>query len=299
MVKICINVMGIFRRLTTQSVEASAFTITITTTLANTTFTLPIADYSGLTPNFNVNWGDGSSGTILSSSSASKIHTYVSAGSYTITIAGFMPSFRVNNTTAIKGLITGIVNWGTVGLRQVDFYGCTKITSIPSPDKTTSLSDVENFTRFMSNTGITSIPSGIFDNSLAVINFTDVFSFTNITTIPSGLFTNNTLVTTFNSSFNNCLLLSSYPSNLFDTNINAVNFSSTFRLCKSLTFPQQFTYNTNVTTFGNVYYMSSTSNAMSGVAPSIWTRSPIPYGVGAFHNCTGLSNYGSIPANFI
>ena len=274
--------MGIFRRLTTQSVEASAFTITITTTLANTTFTLPIADYSGLTPNFNVNWGDGSSGTILSSSSASKIHTYVSAGSYTITIAGFMPSFRVNNTTAIKGLITGIVNWGTVGLRQVDFYGCTKITSIPSPDKTTSLSDVENFTRFMSNTGIT-----------------DVFSFTNITTIPSGLFTNNTLVTTFNSSFNNCLLLSSYPSNLFDTNINAVNFSSTFRLCKSLTFPQQFTYNTNVTTFGNVYYMSSTSNAMSGVAPSIWTRSPIPYGVGAFHNCTGLSNYGSIPANFI
>jgi hypothetical protein len=37
---------------------------------------------------------------------------------------------------------------------------------------------------------------------------------------------------------------------------------------------------------------------MSGTAPSLWTRVPQPYGVGAFKNCTGLSNFASIPSNF-
>jgi len=288
--------MGIARRLSSQSnavAQPFQFTIQIG---AGGSFTLPLVDYNGLTPNFVVTWGDGNSNTITSSTDSNRLHTYASAGTYQISITGFVPGFIVNNTTAIKSLIKSVDAWGTVGFRQVNFYGCISVTTLPTDY--IGLQDVEVFSSFMRNTGITSIPSGIFQYSTNASNFSDAFSFTNITSIPSGLFTNNVNASVFGSTFNSCLLLASYPSNLFDTCINAVNFSSTFRLCKLLTSPLQFTYNTQVTTFSNVYYMSSTSNSMSGTAPTIWLRSPQPYGAGAFHNCTGLSNYSSIPANF-
>ena len=88
------------------------------------------------------------------------------------------------------------------------------------------------------------------------------------------------------------------PSTLFDQNTTAVNFSGTFYNCRALTNVLQFTYNTSVTIFNNVYYMSSTSNALTGTAPTLWTRTPTPSGTRAFYNCIGLTNYASIPSNF-
>jgi hypothetical protein len=44
--------------------------------------------------------------------------------------------------------------------------------------------------------------------------------------------------------------------------------------------------------------MSSTTNALVGNAPTLWTRTPTPSGIDAFNNCIGLSNFASIPANF-
>ena len=285
--------MGIARRLTPTAMKAFEFTISVG---AGDIFTLPLVDYIALTPNFNVSWGDGTDNIILSSTDTNRIHTYASAGTYTISILGFCPGFIVNDTASIKNLITSITQWGNVGFRQVNFYGCSNLTSLATDYE--GLVDVELFSSFMRNTGITTIPSDIFKYAINALNFSDAFSFTNITTIPSGLFTYNTNAGVFSSTFNNCLLLASYPSDLFDTCINAVNFSSTFRLCKLLTFPLQFTYNTQVTTFNNVYNMSLTSNSMSGTAPSLWTRNPLPFGVGAFRNCTGLTNYASIPSYF-
>jgi hypothetical protein len=44
--------------------------------------------------------------------------------------------------------------------------------------------------------------------------------------------------------------------------------------------------------------MVSTTNSMSGTAPTLWLRVPEPLGTAAFRNCTGLSNFASIPVNF-
>jgi hypothetical protein len=44
--------------------------------------------------------------------------------------------------------------------------------------------------------------------------------------------------------------------------------------------------------------MSSTTNSLAGSAPTLWLRSPVPSGTAAFRNCTGLTNFASIPANF-
>ena len=63
------------------------FRFTITTTAANTVFTLPATSTDN---NFEVDWGDTNTETITA---ASPTHTYVTAAEYQIKITGFMPLF--------------------------------------------------------------------------------------------------------------------------------------------------------------------------------------------------------------
>ncbi len=298
--------MSIARKLIPSGEEQFPFKIQITTTASNTVFTVPLVDYGALTPLLTISWGDSTSSPLISSSSSTdRIHTYVSPGTYTITISGFMPGFVVNNNSAIRGLITSIVQWGVVGLRTINFYGCSNLTSIPGSGTLsgvggyTGLSEVVSFASFMRSTRISSIPSDIFDYSPNATTFTNTFeSILTLTSVPSGLFDNVPNATTFASCFSACTAITSVPNDLFDQNINAVNFSSTFRNCRALTNVLQFTFNTQVTIFNNIYNMSSTSNALTGTAPELWNRTPTPSGTAAFRNCTGLSNYAAIPVNW-
>ena len=299
--------MGIARRLAESDASQSfPFVFKVTTTTANTVFTCPLTDFGGLTPNLVIDWGDGSSSPVITASnSVNRVHTYVSAGTYTVTISGTMPGFQVNNNISIRNLITELVQWGTVGLRTVNFYGCINLTAIPGSSSLsgvggyTGLIDVLNFSNFMNGTRITAIPSDIFDYSPNATIFASAFAtISTLTTVPSGLFDNVTSAVSFASCFFACTALTSVPSTLFDQNINVTTFSSTFRNCRALTNVLQFTFNTNVSTFTQVYNMSSTSNALIGTAPEIWNRVPTPAGTDAFNNCTGLSNFASIPLNF-
>jgi putative Holliday junction resolvase len=128
--------MSIARKLIpSDSATVFPFVFRITTTAANTVFTCPLSDYSGLTPVLNINWGDGNTSPLITASnSVNRIHTYVSPGTYTISISGFMPGFTVNNNSGIRNLITELVQWGIVGLRSVNFYGCVNLTVIPGSD---------------------------------------------------------------------------------------------------------------------------------------------------------------------
>ena len=299
--------MGIARRLAESDASQSfPFVFKVTTTSANTVFTCPLTDFGGLTPNLVINWGDGSSSPLITASnSVNRVHTYVSAGTYNVTISGTMPGFQVNNNTSIRNLITELVQWGTVGLRTINFYGCVNLTAIPGSTSLsgvggyTGLIDVLNFSNFMNGTRITAIPSDIFDYSPNATIFASAFAtISTLTTVPSGLFDNVTSAVSFASCFFACTSLTNVPSTLFDQNINVTTFSSTFRNCRALTNVLQFTFNTNVSTFTQVYNMSSTSNALIGTAPEIWNRVPTPAGTDAFNNCTGLSNFASIPLNF-
>jgi hypothetical protein len=296
--------MGIFRRLVPLDGGGIPvpFKIQVTTTSNGQIFTLPLVGFGSFATDIQVDWGDGIINVITSPTDSNRIHTYVTAGVYTIEIIGQMPGFKVNNNAGIRSLITGIIDFGRVGLRTLDFNGCTNITSIPASGTMEAgyngLNNVISFAGFMRGTGITSIPADIFDFSTSTTTFSDIFSFTSVTAIPSGLFDSSVNANSFASAFNSCTLLNTYPINLFASSPNVINFSSTFRNCLSLTFAQQFTANTFVTTFDNVYNMSTTSNALDGNAPLIWTRSPTPSGTAAFRNCTGLDNFASIPLNF-
>ena len=299
--------MGIARRLAeSDSTQAFPFVFQITTTSVNTIFTCPITDYVGLTPQLTINWGDSSTSPLItSSSSVNRIHTYVSSGTYTITITGLMPGFQVNNNLGIRSLITSIIQFGTVGLRTLNFYGCINITSIPSSASLSAvggydgLNEIISFSNFMNGTSITSIPSDMFDFSPNVTSFASAFALiSTITTIPTGLFDNVPLVTSFASCFFACANLTTVPLTLFDQNINVTSFSGTFRNSRAIVDVLQFTYNTAVTTFTNLYNMSSTSNALSGTAPELWNRVPTPAGTNAFNNCINLTNFASIPPTF-
>jgi hypothetical protein len=294
--------MGIFRKLIPADDDTLAFRVEVTISSPNTGFTLPLVNVGTLTPNLTVRWGDGDIDNIRSVNDGNRFHTYISPGVYEISIIGFMPGWKVNNDVSIRNLITAIVDFGRVGLRTLDFFGCSNITSIPASNTMvigySGLAEVISFAGFMRSTGITAIPTDIFQSSPNAQTFTDIFSFTQITSIPSGLFSSNTLATIFSSAFNGCTLLSSYPLDLFNNCPNVVNFSSTFRNCKLLTQPIQFTFNTQVNTFANIYNMDSTTNSMSGTAPTLWLRLPEPLGTAAFRNCIGLSNFNVIPINW-
>jgi hypothetical protein len=297
--------MGIFRRLVPLDGggEPIPFKIQVTTTSNGQIFTLPLVSFGSFATDIEVAWGDATpTSTITSVGDSDRIHTYATAGVYTVEIIGQMPGFKVNNNAAIRSLITGIIDFGRVGLRTLDFNGCTNITSIPASGTMEvgyrGLNNIISFAGFMRGTGITSIPADIFDFSPSATTFSDIFSFTSVTAIPTGLFDNSTNANSFASAFNSCTLLNTYSANLFASSTNAINFSSTFRNCLALTFAQQFTANTSVTIFDNVYNMSTTSNALDGNAPTLWSRSPTPSGTDAFNNCTGLDNFASIPLNF-
>lgn len=300
--------MAIYKRLIPQGTEGGGaggtpyFKFVVTTTTTNQIFTLPLVEFADFAVDIDVDWGDSNNNTITSIDDPNKSHTYSSVGVYTVTIIGDLPGFNVNNNSSIRSAITSILDFGQVGLRTLDFFGCNNITSIPSANTMAigyaGLGNVISFANFMRGTGITTIPSSIFSYSSGANVFSDAFSFTPITGIPSGLFNNNTNAVNFSSTFNGCTSLSTYPATLFDTCVNVTNFSATFRNCRQLTSCLTFTNNTAVTTFDNLYFMSTTTNSLDGNAPTLWSRTPTPSGTAAFRNCIGLDNYASIPSNW-
>lgn len=291
--------MSIARRLITSAGSGEVLPFQFQLTVGNgQLYELPLVTVGGTQPNIQVSWGDGSSSPIIQNvTDIERYHTYASAGTYTVSIIGSLPGFRVDNSV-YKLLYTDIVDWGNVGLRSVNFYGCTNITTIPGG--AIGLSRVTQFNNTFRNTNITSIPSDLFTLAVSAESFTDTFSFTKITSVPANLFDSCTSATSFSSTFNACTSLVSVPNELFRYNTQVINFSSTFRNNRALTNIPTFQYNPNVTVFTNIFNMSSTTNGSAswGTVEALWDREPEPLGTNAFNNCTGIANYASIPVNW-
>jgi len=291
--------MSIARRLITTAGGGEILPFEFELTVgAGQLYELPIVTVSGTQPKIQVRWGDGNTSLLIENvSDIERFHTYSSAGTYIVSIIGSLPGFRVDNSS-YKLLYTNIIDWGNVGLRSINFYGCTNITTIPGG--ASGLSRVTQFNNTFRNTNITSIPSDLFSLATSAESFVDTFSFTRITSIPNNLFDSCTNATSFSSTFNACTSLISVPVELFRYNTKIINFSSTFRNNRALTNIPTFQYNPNVTIFTNIFNMSSTTNGSAswGNVEALWDREPEPLGTAAFRNCTGITNYASIPVNW-
>ena len=174
------------------------FRFTITTTSANTVFTLPATSADN---NFMIDWGDTNTQTITS---ASPTHTYATAGAYQIKINGLMPIFSFNNGGS-AALVTSLDNMGDTGLENMNgfMYGCTSLTS----------ADLNNF-------------GTPFSVSQAFQGCTSLTTFTTVTF-------NTSRINIFNNFIRACSALTGFDCRHWDTS-NVRSFLAIFAECSAL-----------------------------------------------------------------
>ena len=180
------------------------------------------------------------------------------------------------------------------------FYGCKNLTgSIPAglfANKPLVTTYFETFRGCENLEG--SIPESLFASSPLVTSFEYTFQeCKNLTgSIPAGLFANNPEVKSFACTFYVCSSLSgSIPAGLFENNTKVTSFELTFASCSGLggAIPSGLFANTpDVTTF---YRTFSRCSGLSGSALPLWNNFPSAEGKGCYNDCTGLSDYSTIP----
>ena len=166
------------------------------------------------------------------------------------------------------------------------FYNCSGLTgSIPENLFANNTAVTDFRYTFQNCRGLTSIPENLFSNNTAVTVFINTFYYcTGLTSIPENLFSNNTKVTSFSRTFNSCFGLTSIPENLFSNNTKVASFSYTFSGCTGLTG------NVPTDTDGTPIYNRSGEGKEGYAVVTNYT--------GCFYNCTGLTDYSSIPTDW-
>ena len=87
---------------------------------------------SGYNYNFTVDWGDGSStSTVTAHDDSDRIHTYVNAGEYTVTISGLVEAWYFNNTGPSMLMLRQVTNLGDVGWKNLE--GAFRVAAISQP----------------------------------------------------------------------------------------------------------------------------------------------------------------------
>ena len=96
----------------------------------NHQFTLPLKADPSLSYNFTVDWGDGSKGEVTSFNDSDKVHTYTTAGDYTIKIVGTCEGFQ-NSVKASRDHLLEVINLGNMGWKDLSeaFFGNTHLTT--------------------------------------------------------------------------------------------------------------------------------------------------------------------------
>jgi len=210
---------------------------------------------SFVTPNYDVDWGDGSVETGITATN--KDHTYSTAGIYTIKItpaegSTFRPEHYgtpdfATNLTKVTGTggsqlgtdlqkayreTTSLTSFGTIDTSSVTsfqaaWHGCSGLTSFPLID-TSSATNFQN--AWLSCSGLTSFPALDTSN---VTNFQDTWNgCTGFTSFPALDMSSGT---DFRGAWFGCTSLTSFPS---ITPTSGTDFGAAWRNCTSLaTYP--------------------------------------------------------------
>jgi surface protein len=226
------------------------FAMTVRTTAANETFTIPCQDVG--TFNASVDWGDGSSSTVTTYNDADLVHTYASAGDHAISISGTFPNINFADA-GDKSKVIAVTNLGQVGWQSfIDaFYGCGNMTSFTSGVTDTS-SVTSMLGMFSSCASLTSLDLSNFDTS-SVTDMDFMFSgTTQLQSVDVSSFDTSS-VTTMYQMFVLASSLTSLDVSSFNTS-SVTNMSGMFWVCSSLTSLNISNFNTSsVTTMENMF----------------------------------------------
>ena len=287
------------------SFNSGNFKFQITTTGNGQSFTLPIAG-GGATykQNFVVNWGDGNKSNITAYNS-NAVHTYATAGTYTIEMNGICQWFCFANAGS-KTLVKQLVSFaGDIGFKVLNFYGCTNLNTLVSFGTLRSLITATNL--FNGCTSLTTIPSGIFAGCPAVTDFSYSFSACNnvgFTSLPADLFRYNTLVTNLSYAFYGSIYISSLPSGLIGS-VADVNTSAIFQSCPLTSIdPDVFRYFTGaVTGLAGIF---GSQSGLTSIPTGLFQYNTLATSFSAtFSNCstlatipTGLFDHNTLVTTF-
>lgn len=216
---------------------------------------ITIPTYSGLTYDYDVDWGDTNTDSNLTGDAT---HTYATAGTYTVTITGTFPAIHFN-FGGDKEKILRVTQWGNIEWQTMGsaFFGCTnlEITASDSPD----LSTVADMTYMFRSSGVTDEDFSGWDTG-SVTTMIGVFQDTSFDGDISGWDTSN--VTTMTGLF--------YGNTAFNSDISSWDTSSVTAINDMFTGATSFNINigawdvSNVTNFSSMFFNASSFNKNIG-----------------------------------
>ena len=194
-------------------------------------------------------------------------------GTYEIRIKGKIEHLCFTST--YRNCLRKVKQWGTLGMKYIDFYNCDYLTEIALPTKG-SFKELEDI-RFESCENLTSIPDKLFENCPKLIEFNNTFKdCTGLTDIPERLFYKCYNAKSFDWTFWGCTGLTNISENLFVNCENVESFNQTFRECTN--------------------YQGNPIKLWERVENGSMTNyEGIPDGEGCFYNCINLNGYYEIP----
>lgn len=300
-----------------QTGDGPWFKFTVSISAANTSITLPL--FSTGAYDFVIDWGDGSAnGIVTTYNDADASHTYTATGNYQIKMIGICSDFRVLGG-GIKNYITTVDAWGTMGFTALNFDGCSNLVSLPA-GPITGAPRMNTYVYFLRNcTSLSSIPANIFDLSSEFLTTNSAFAYafenTGITTVPAGLFDYavNCSTSAFLRTFGDCANLETLPNYLFRKNTSALSWQACFVNCPKLQQNEWLFYASgeestrflNQSPIFRSCFSRTTFTGTQGKAPELWncsfgTGTPDTaycwYGAG--NSTTSLTNYASIPGTW-
>jgi len=139
---------------------------------------LPLTNVGGY--DFVVKWGDGTKSRITNYNQAEVMHTYTTAGTYTLTITGYIKGWRFNNAED-RLKILSISRWGCLRFNQNSaFYGCANLT-LNSVSDLINLSDTTTIAAFFRGCNLLTSVGRINEwNTSHITLFSGMFQETNL-----------------------------------------------------------------------------------------------------------------------
>ncbi len=264
----------------------SPFVYTVTTG-SDKKSAIPFTLYNTSNTTFCVDWGDGTFSVLQSSNyqqynTLASVHTYETAGTYTITVdcnnwnnvylmqtylhiyGSDSYSLNSNLSTLGRGPVIPIYYWRTTvtafNSPLPHFKGTQTYTDDPSDYEDEINETFNNRIILQYCDALQSLPSNLFTNNTSISTLANCFEgCISLQSIPLDIFNTCVNVTSFERCFYGCTSLTTVPNELFNRNIAVTTFSECFSDCTSLvTIPEEiFNTNTNVTSFNYCFYHCS------------------------------------------
>ena len=264
---------------TTTTVVPIPFILTLDTTGQgdNYNVTLP---YSGYTYTGTIDWGDGNT----SANEFGANHTYITAGTYTVTISGTIGWFNIyydDITNTFSPVLTSISQFGNQFSFGGDiggyFGGCTSLTSIASD---IPLSTITNMSDMFNS-------AALFNQDLSAWN---VGSATNM----NGMFNS---ATSFNSNIggwdvgNVTNMDSMFHSSAFNSDISSWNVGNVTSMTGMFTDASAFNQDISGWNVSNVAFMSSVFYAATSFNQPLnsWNVSNVTIMTSMFRDATAFN----------